>query len=48
MEQIWTEGWTERQTEGQTEPSRYNWGSNKTFAYICQEINHYISHSFFE
>ena len=28
-------------------PSSHGWGSNKTFAYICHCINHYISQSFF-
>ena len=52
MEERWTEGWMERRTEGQRDPtnpdkpSRQDWGSNKTFAYIFQGINH-ITQSLF-
>ena len=46
------EKWTGRRTEGQRDPNKprqtssHDWGSNKTFAYICKGINH-ISQSLF-
>ena len=44
----WKDGLEVTQTlTNPDKPSSYGWGSNKTFAYICQEINHYISQSFF-
>ena len=44
----WKDGLKDRQTlTNPDRPSSHDWGSNKTFAYICQGINHYISQSFF-
>ena len=43
----WKDGLKDRETlTNPDKPSSHDWGSNKTFAYICQGINH-ITQSLF-